>query len=280
MPRNRQLMWTGRSARRGVAPGPGPGPVGPPQMVMEVDLSKPGVVNNTFTFYASRTSSMPPFTIDWGDGDSETIADTSSSTPRTHTYADNGTYSVKVIGTLNTFGNAAGNQTAAQIAALTAVSRWDAHSVTSLASAFRNAQNLASVVPPPWGVTNFNATFLGSSFNGDISAWDMSAATATNQMFMNAAAFNGDISGWKTGAVTDMSQMFMGAAAFNRAIGGWDTGRVTNMGFMFSGASSFVQNISAWNVALIPTEPGGFATNTNPLWTPAMRPVWGTTGGS
>ena len=46
--------------------------------------------------------------------------------------------------------------------------------------------------------------FGGSSFNGDISGWDVSSVTIMTYMFRNST-FNGDLSGWDVSSVTDMS---------------------------------------------------------------------------
>ena len=43
-----------------------------------------------------------------------------------------------------------------------------------------------------------------SSFNGDISSWDVSSVTSMNGMFTYASSFNGDLSSWDVSNVTDM----------------------------------------------------------------------------
>ncbi|MDD5077322.1 MAG: BspA family leucine-rich repeat surface protein, partial [Sphaerochaetaceae bacterium] len=43
------------------------------------------------------------------------------------------------------------------------------------------------------------------------------------------SSFNQDISGWDVGNATDMSFMFYGASSFNQDISGWDVGNVTDM---------------------------------------------------
>ena len=57
--------------------------------------------------------------------------------------------------------------------------------------------------------------FYGTSFNGDISAWNMSGVTTMYGMFLSATAFNRDLSAWDVSSVTDMGYMFSGATAFN-----------------------------------------------------------------
>ena len=92
--------------------------------------------------------------------------------------------------------------------------------------------------------------FLGSSFNGDISAWDVSSVTNMGWMFYNTGSFNGDISAWDVSSVTDMSRMFEGARSFNGDISAWDVSSVTNMSGMFF-RSPFNGDISAWDVSSV-----------------------------
>ena len=49
-----------------------------------------------------------------------------------------------------------------------------------------------------------------TSFNQDISTWDVSSVTNMNDMFYFASNFNQDISGWDVSSVTNMFQMFDG----------------------------------------------------------------------
>ena len=55
-----------------------------------------------------------------------------------------------------------------------------------------------------------------SSFNGDVSKWDVSGVTSMRHMFSNAKLFNCDISEWDVSGVTDMDYMFWGASSFKR----------------------------------------------------------------
>ncbi|MFL2587635.1 MAG: BspA family leucine-rich repeat surface protein [Flavobacteriaceae bacterium] len=124
--------------------------------------------------------------------------------------------------------------------------------------------------------TYMTELFYGnSSFNSDISFWDMSNVTNTDRMFQGASSFNQNIGGWNTSKFYDVSGMFKSASSFNQDIGSWDTSRIANMAEMFNDASSFNQDLKGWCVSNIASEPGGFAGNTSAL-TNANKPIWGT----
>ena len=59
-----------------------------------------------------------------------------------------------------------------------------------------------------------------STFNQDLSKWDVSAVTDMRAMFHGASAFNQDLSKWDVSAVYDMDHMFHGASAFKRELCG------------------------------------------------------------
>jgi surface protein len=48
-------------------------------------------------------------------------------------------------------------------------------------------------------------------------------------MFRDASSFNQDLSGWDVSKVMDMSCMFRDATSFNQDLSGWDVSKVTNI---------------------------------------------------
>merc|ERR1711981_200440 len=94
-----------------------------------------------------------------------------------------------------------------------------------------------------------NDMFQGmTSFNGDISNWDVSIVKKMNRMFSGATSFNVDISKWDVSRVTGMDYMFSFAMAFDRDLSNWDVSSVTNMDFMFNHADKFKHSLcgAAW----------------------------------
>ena len=103
-------------------------------------------------------------------------------------------------------------------------------------------------------VTKMNSMFYGASaFNGDISEWNVSNVTNMNTMFDGARSFNGDLSGWNVSSVTNMRYMFRGAVAFNGDLSEWNVSKVTDMSYMFSGTEAFNGDLSGWNVSSVTT---------------------------
>lgn len=96
--------------------------------------------------------------------------------------------------------------------------------------------------------------------------------------FYGATSFNEDISSWDVSSVTDMDSLFYNVPEFNSDISSWDVSNVTNMNYMFDGATSFNQDISNWDVFKIKVQPIGFVRDGNPNWVVAHQPQWGTTG--
>ena len=99
-------------------------------------------------------------------------------------------------------------------------------------------------------VTNMSDLFKNNStFNQNISSWDVSSVTDMSSMFESATAFNQDISSWSVSNVTTMSDLFKAHHTFNQDISTWDVSNVTDMVGMFQYAYDFNQDISSWDVS-------------------------------
>jgi surface protein len=240
--------------------------------LIDTSLIEPGTTTNDNQFELPLTDSGAiNFTIDWGDGTTDTI--TSYNQAETlHTYATPGEYYITITsGQISGWRfNGAGD--AIKLKEIFNWSVWNINTInmfygcsnlvsnatsvptistTSLTGIFRGCTNFNGPIGN-WdvsGITTFTGCFFqASSFNQDISSWDVSSATSTQQMFFFATSFNQDISSWDVSNVDNMSGMFQIASSFNQNISSWDVSNVTNMSSLFTNASSFNQDISGWDV--------------------------------
>jgi surface protein len=183
------------------------------------------------------------YSIDWGDG---TVEENQTGNV-IHTYTAAGQYTVKITGP---FPRLYINNNSTYDTKLTSVTAWGNNIWSSMASAFYGATNLtitATDSPVLHQVTSMAGIFRdATSFNSDISDWDVSNVTDMSYMFYNAVSFDQDISSWDVSNVTTMRYMFSNADIFNQDISGWDVSNVTNMFYMFSATDSFNQPIGDW----------------------------------
>ena len=213
------------------------------------------------------------YTVDWGDGN--TSVDVTGD--QTHVYDDAGTYTVSISGD---FTRIYLNEQQPNADKLQSIEQWGDARWESMKSAFHGASNVVyNAVDTPvlsdvttmkymfydassfdgdlsgWNVSHvrdMSGVFWGaSSFDGDLSGWDVSGVTNMKRMLSDASSFNGDISEWDVSHVRDMAAMFFGASVFNADISGWDVSHVTDMAAMFAGASAFNADISSWDVSSV-----------------------------
>lgn len=179
------------------------------------------------------------FTVDWGDGNSDTI--TSDTDPAMdHTYASGGTYDIVLKGTIGNWNTG----TTSDRTKVTDVKQWG---INFTSGTFQNFTNLTGDTATGNPFVNVLSNFYSgcSTFNGDITDWDVSGVALMNAMFSDALVFNQDISSWNVGSVLSMSGMFNDAALFNQNIGGWDISSVVTCSFMLSGSGLSTANYDA-----------------------------------
>ena len=226
--------------------------------VIEVAAAGSHTFVTTWTTAANQAITLPVsgsgITVFWGDGTS----DAEVSGTQTHTYESAGNYTVTVTGGLERFHLDNGTSRLS----LASIDQWGNATWTSMEDAFRGASNMAyraADVPDLTGVSSTDSMFRdASSFDQDISGWNVSAVTGMNHMFAGASSFDRNLSGWNVSSATSMSGMFQGASSFDQDLSSWDVSRVTGMSDMFRGASSFNQDISGWNVPAVTDMSGMF----------------------
>ncbi|MBC6411188.1 MAG: BspA family leucine-rich repeat surface protein, partial [Ekhidna sp.] len=221
------------------------------------------------------------YTVKWGDGSANTTH--TNATPPSHMYATANTYTITISGTFprirfgetNFSGGFVATTAAGQIRS---VKQWGDIQWASMNNAFTGCDNLtfnATDVPNLSNVTNMSYMFVGASFNGDLSKWDVSKVTNMAAMFYRAS-FNQDISEWDVSKVTDMTWMFRGSS-FNQDISEWNVSSVTSMHRMFafltiisisSGAieiipNSFNGDLSKWDISSVKNMSFMFNGNTS-----------------
>ena len=199
----------------------------------------------SFTYpVASYEDGNYNYSIDWGDNTE--VEDYYDDTPPTHIYEKAGNYTIKVSGSLPRFAIANGSMKSL----LLGVENWGDVGFKSMAYMFQGVTNNIEIPNTLTGhkdVTSMEGMFFSATtFNGDISNWDVSNITNMKYMFRNSS-FNQDIGSWNVSKVTNMDAMFYGTP-FNQDIGNWNVSKVTNMSNMFYNASNFNQDIGNWNV--------------------------------
>ncbi len=210
--------------------------------------------DKSFTFYTQDTN----YDIDWDNDQTFESADTEVSGNQSHTFPTAGVHTIR-FRNLNDVSLAyiSGSRliTQADTVKYTSIEQWGTSVWNAdMSWAFFRASNLTmnpnAGTPDMSTVLHMGSMFRGAtSFNGDISRWNVAQVWNMYGVFQNATSFNQDIGNWNTAQVTTMTGMFAGATAFNQDIGNWNTAQVTTMNGMFSGATSFNQDIRNWNTA-------------------------------
>ena len=193
------------------------------------------------------------FTVNWGDGNTDTITAWDQA-EKTHYYGDDIFTTIIITGTIEGWSFAYNNNFSAE--KLTSITNVGPLKLGNEGGYFAGCGYLTSIggTFDLTGTTNFNGMFENctqlTSVNG-IGSWNTSAVTSMQNLFYGAEAFNQDISGWDVSSVTDMSDMFQGATSFNQPLNSWDVSNVESMSYMFGSAIAFNQDISGWNVSSV-----------------------------
>ncbi len=112
------------------------------------------------------------------------------------------------------------------------INTWDVSEIDDFSNLFSTTRNKSS-----------------STFNSDISNWDVGNGKNFLGMFFKAQIFNQDISDWDVSSGWNFSSMLAYAASFNQVIGNWDVSNGQYFVGMFTDAYNFNQDLSYWDVS-------------------------------
>ena len=200
-----------------------------------------GTTNDT-TIRIPTSGAVYNYDVDWGDGSGWKLGYTGDAE---YDYGIAGTYTIKIRGNFPTI---LMYQSGEEEKILSIV-QWGSIKWGTLSNSFNGCVNLSGYnitdVPNLGNVTNMNGVFTNaSSFNSNLSAWDVSEVTNMANMFNNASSFNSDLSGWDVSNVTNMANMFRIASSFNSDLSGWDVSNVTSIIDYLRDAELSVDNYS------------------------------------
>lgn len=214
------------------------------RFIIEIDTS----LGDGLAEFHPSIDQIGTITIDWGDGSSNTI--TSDSDPNLdHTYSSGGVYTVSVERVVGTYRY---NNDVRDRAKITDVKNWGNWPGRNMASHTNLSTDTATDSPdfPNFSPANTAEVFFYiTSFNGDVSNWDMSTVTTLRRMF-RSSQFNGAVNSWDVSSVTNFNEVFR-LCPFNQDVSNWDTSSATSMNQTFFQNSSFNQDLGNWNIGLV-----------------------------
>ena len=189
------------------------------------------------------------YTIDWGDG---TVETNQTGGTKSHIYNPGGSGTTTdptiSIGAESDSGPVT-DFTIPVKADLLDVVTWGSLAWTgSWLYKFSGCTNLATPLtatdyPNVSNVSNFYGTFQSSNINGGLSSWVFNSTSSSvifTRMFYVATSFNEDISSWDVSAVSKFNDMFRSASSFSKNLSNWyvnglnpNLSSVNNMAYMF-----------------------------------------------
>lgn len=247
--------------------------------------------------------------VDWGDDKWGYFTDWSDAS-WTHTYSSSGTYTVKIKAQFEgfSFNNGGDKLKLLNISSwgedfrlgsttnghfygcsnLQSINTSDILNIsqeTNLGSTFRGCSSLTTISGiDDWdfsSVTIMNNTFRDSTFNQEISGWNLTSCTSMDGFLRNNDSFNSSVTmttpvlenctnmframnifnssiDFDTSNVTDFSFMFIDSIVFNQSVANIDTSSATTLLRMFDNAEAFNQSVNHFDVSNVTAFNGVF----------------------
>ena len=238
-----------------------------PEFMIKVKTDNPGTSNNDQFTIPTRGSGYN-YTVDWGDGQS----DTGQTGNITHTYAAAGTYEIKIGGDFPTiYFNSTGDDKK-----LLEIMNWGTYPWTSMQGAFFDCSNMTITATDTadfsqvTGSLGFYHAFRGCTSMTSIpnaEGWFSGQAANPPAMFYGCTGLTTiDVANWDMSNVTDMNQMFRFCTNItslemfrdckklaNLDLSGWDMSSVTNMQTMFYNCEQLttIGDVSGWDTSSV-----------------------------
>jgi hypothetical protein len=218
-------------------------------LIIELDLSDE-TGSYVYSGAVVNASAVYPYTVDWGDGNVESITSSAQlvSSRLNHTYnADEYPRPVVQIGRSSDTGritqfqiNAGGSRLKLVNVKQFGTNPLRIFDIEGCTNAIITALDKLKITE------NLTDAFKNTRANpASINTWDVSTIGSMQYLISGNNDFNQDLNNWDTSSATNMFRIFFYARKFNGNISNWNINSVakTHLGNMFSNANSFNQDV-------------------------------------
>ena len=181
-------------------------------------------------------------TIDWGDGNTDTL----SYANRTHVYSTTGTKTITI--SANSIISGWYFLNGRDRRKLVDVQNWG-DQFRLILRAFQGCNNMvisATDAPTISSAITSAFEFCDALTDEDFSHWDVTGTTTLANTFNNCNNFNGNINNWVHSGVTTIANMLKDCSSFNGDLNNWDTSGITTWTESFKNCNAFNGNVSGW----------------------------------
>ena len=202
------------------------------ETVIQIDTTQAGSASDTFVFPLTSMGGLPSIEIDWGDGSSDVITSVGQA-ELTHVYSVSGTYDVIITGELGylwSFSNAGDKSKL-----ITFGNKGNTTLTTLHFSGCNNFTGFTTLEDFKAKSTNIDQAFRScSSFDSDLSLWDMIGVLSCSNMFQACLNFNGNISTWNVSTIVNFASFLFQSSSFDQDLSLWNPASCTSMNYMLS----------------------------------------------